>query len=140
MGVYLSPWDRNSAVYGTPDYLVYYRAQLKELLTGYGDIFEVWFDGANGGDGYYGGARETRRIDNRTYYDWTNTHTIVRELQPDAVISATPVRMSVGLEMKGEWKPYQLVPPKKDECIREAIRKNSRRGTRRWQLLGTRRG
>ncbi|MDX9727231.1 MAG: alpha-L-fucosidase [Bacteroidales bacterium] len=86
MGVYLSPWDRNSAVYGTPDYLVYYRAQLRELLTGYGDIFEVWFDGANGGDGYYGGARETRRIDNRTYYDWTNTHAIVRELQPDAVM------------------------------------------------------
>lgn len=86
MGVYLSPWDRNSAVYGTPDYLVYYRNQLKELLTKYGDIFEVWFDGANGGDGYYGGARETRRIDNKTYYDWPNTHKIVRELQPGAVM------------------------------------------------------
>ena len=86
MGVYLSPWDRNSAVYGTPAYLVYYRNQLRELLTNYGDIFEVWFDGANGGDGYYGGARETRRIDNKTYYDWPNTHKIVRELQPDAVM------------------------------------------------------
>ena len=49
-------------------------------------IFEVWFDGANGGDGYYGGARETRRIDNRTYYDWPNTWQIVRELQPNAVM------------------------------------------------------
>jgi alpha-L-fucosidase len=86
MGVYLSPWDRNSAVYGTPEYLNYYRKQLRELLTKYGDIFEVWFDGANGGDGYYGGARETRRIDNKTYYDWPNTHTIVRELQPGAVM------------------------------------------------------
>jgi len=86
MGVYLSPWDRNSAVYGTPEYLVYYRNQLKELLTNYGDIFEVWFDGANGGDGYYGGARESRKIDNKTYYDWPNTHQIVRELQPDAVM------------------------------------------------------
>jgi len=86
MGVYLSPWDRNSAVYGTPEYLIYYRNQLRELLTEYGDIFEVWFDGANGGDGYYGGARETRRIDNKTYYDWPNTHQIVRELQPDAVM------------------------------------------------------
>ncbi len=86
MGVYLSPWDRNSAVYGTPEYLVYYRNQLRELLTEYGDIFEVWFDGANGGDGYYGGARETRRIDNKTYYDWPNTHQIVRELQPNAVM------------------------------------------------------
>jgi alpha-L-fucosidase len=86
MGVYLSPWDRNSAVYGTPAYLVYYRNQLRELLTKYGDIFEVWFDGANGGDGYYGGARETRKIDNKTFYDWPNTHSIVRELQPSAVM------------------------------------------------------
>ena len=86
LGVYLSPWDRNSAVYGTPDYLIYYRNQLRELLTNYGDIFEVWFDGANGGDGYYGGARETRRIDNKTFYDWPNTHKIVRELQPMAVM------------------------------------------------------
>jgi alpha-L-fucosidase len=86
LGVYLSPWDRNSAVYGTPEYLTYYRNQLKELLTGYGDIFEVWFDGANGGDGYYGGAKETRKIDNKTYYDWPKTHKIVRDLQPSAVM------------------------------------------------------
>ncbi|HUX95361.1 MAG TPA: alpha-L-fucosidase [Bacteroidales bacterium] len=86
LGVYLSPWDRNSAVYGTPEYLTYYRNQLKELLTQYGDIFEVWFDGANGGDGFYGGKRETRKIDNRTFYDWPNTHKIVRELQPFAVM------------------------------------------------------
>ncbi|MCU0407796.1 MAG: alpha-L-fucosidase [Bacteroidales bacterium] len=86
MGVYLSPWDRNSSVYGTADYLAYYRKQLRELLTKYGDIFEVWFDGANGGDGYYGGARELRKIDNKTYYDWPNTHAIVRELQPGAVM------------------------------------------------------
>jgi alpha-L-fucosidase len=86
MGIYLSPWDRNSPVYGTPEYLPYYRGQLAELLTNYGDIFEVWFDGANGGDGYYGGAKETRRIDNKTYYDWIFTDAIVKELQPDAVI------------------------------------------------------
>jgi alpha-L-fucosidase len=86
LGVYLSPWDRNSAVYATPDYLTYYRSQLRELLTNYGEIFEVWFDGANGGDGYYGGARETRKIDNRTYYDWPTTHKIVRDLQPSAVM------------------------------------------------------
>jgi alpha-L-fucosidase len=83
-GVYLSPWDRNHPEYGTPAYIAYYRNQLQELLTNYGPIFEVWFDGANGGDGYYGGARETRRIDNRTYYDWENTWSIVRELQPMA--------------------------------------------------------
>lgn len=86
LGIYLSPWDRNHEAYGTPEYIDYYRNQLRELLTDYGDIFEVWFDGANGGDGYYGGTNETRRIDNRTYYDWDNTREIVRELQPMAVM------------------------------------------------------
>lgn len=83
-GVYLSPWDRNYAEYGREAYIAYYRNQLRELLTNYGDLFTVWFDGANGGDGYYGGARETRRIDNRTYYDWHNTWQIVRDRQPFA--------------------------------------------------------
>ncbi len=83
-GVYLSPWDRNHPEYGRPAYLTYFRNQLRELMTGYGPLFEVWFDGANGGDGYYGGARETRRIDRLTYYDWPNTRQIVRDLQPGA--------------------------------------------------------
>jgi alpha-L-fucosidase len=86
-GVYLSPWDRNNPLYGTPDYVTeIYRPQLRELLTNYGPLFEVWFDGANGGDGYYGGARETRKIDPSTYYRWDETWEIVRELQPDAVM------------------------------------------------------
>ncbi len=83
-GTYLSPWDRNHKDYARPEYIAYYRNQLRELLTNYGPIFEMWFDGANGGDGFYGGARERRTIDNRTYYDWGNTWKIVRELQPDA--------------------------------------------------------
>jgi alpha-L-fucosidase len=83
-GVYLSPWDRNHKDYARPEYITYYRNQLRELLTNYGPIFEVWFDGANGGTGYYGGARERRNIDNRVYYDWDNTWKIVRELQPMA--------------------------------------------------------
>ena len=85
-GVYLSPWDRNNAAYGTPAYIGIYRRQLTELLTDYGPIFEVWHDGANGGDGYYGGAREKRMIDKTTYYDWPNTWELVRKLQPEAVI------------------------------------------------------
>lgn len=85
-GVYLSPWDRNHAEYGRPAYLEYYRKQLKDLLTQYGDLFEVWFDGANGGTGYYGGAREERRIDRKTYYDWPNTFNLVRVLQPGALM------------------------------------------------------
>ncbi|HEV2445213.1 MAG TPA: alpha-L-fucosidase, partial [Candidatus Sulfopaludibacter sp.] len=85
-GVYLSPWDRNNAAYGRPEYIEIYRRQLRELLTGYGPIFEVWHDGANGGDGFYGGAREKRTIDKNTYYDWPRTWELVRSLQPDAVI------------------------------------------------------
>jgi len=85
-GVYLSPWDRNNAHYGRPEYLNIYREQLRELLTNYGQIHEVWHDGANGGDGYYGGAKETRKIDASTYYDWPNTWKMVRELAPNAVI------------------------------------------------------
>ena len=85
-GVYLSPWDRNRADYGTPEYVLHYQNQLRELLTSYGPIFEVWFDLANGGDGFYGGAREKRKIDGRTYYDWENTRGIVRELMPGAVM------------------------------------------------------
>ncbi|HOF88668.1 MAG TPA: alpha-L-fucosidase, partial [Armatimonadota bacterium] len=85
-GLYLSPWDRNHAEYGRPAYVEYYRNQLEELLTGYGEIFEVWFDGANGGDGYYGGARETRRIDARTYYNFPALWALARARQPNAVL------------------------------------------------------
>lgn len=86
LGLYLSPWDRHQAFYGTPLYVEYFYAQLHELLSCYGDLFEVWFDGANGGDGYYGGARETRTIDRRTYYDFPRAWKMVEELQPKAVI------------------------------------------------------
>jgi len=85
-GVYLSPWDRNHPQYGRPEYVSVYRAQLKELLTEYGPLYEVWHDGANGGDGYYGGAREKRTIDKKTYYGWPETWEMVRKLQPNAVI------------------------------------------------------
>tara|TARA_B100000886_G_scaffold262811_1_gene187490 strand:+ start:5941 stop:7407 length:1467 start_codon:yes stop_codon:yes gene_type:complete len=86
LGIYISPWDRNHPDYGKPEYVTYFRNQLRELLTKYGDIFEVWFDGANGGDGYYGGANEVRKVDKKTYYDWPKTIQIVRDLQPKAVI------------------------------------------------------
>jgi len=85
-GVYLSPWDRNHPDYGKPEYITYFRNQLTELLTNYGEVFEVWFDGANGGSGYYGGANETRKIDRNTYYDWKNTYSLVRTLQPKIVV------------------------------------------------------
>ena len=83
--VYLSPWDRNHPEYGRPEYVTYFRNQLRELLTEYGDMFEVWFDGANGGDGWYGGANEVRKID-KDYYGWPETFKMIRELQPKALI------------------------------------------------------
>ena len=84
-GVYLSPWDRNHAEYGRPAYITYYRNQLKELFTQYGPIFEMWFDGANGGNGYYGGTNETRKINGATYYDWPTTLALVRSMQPNVI-------------------------------------------------------
>lgn len=85
-GVYISPWDRNHPEYGKPGYITYYRNQIAELLTNYGPIFEIWFDGANGGDGYYGGAKETRVIDRNTYYEWSGTLALIYKLQPNIMI------------------------------------------------------
>ncbi len=112
-GVYLSPWDRNHPDYGKPEYLTFFRNQLRELLTNYGDVFEVWFDGANGGTGWYGGANEERRIDREIYYDWENTWQFVRELQPGACMfsDAGPDIRWVGNEegwaMKTNWAPIR---------------------------------
>lgn len=85
-GVYLSPWDRNHKDYGRAEYLVYYRNQLRELLTNYGEVFMAWFDGASGGEGYYGGDRRPRRVDKRSYYGWPETWELVRQLQPHALM------------------------------------------------------
>lgn len=87
-GVYVSPWDRNNAYYGTENYVDLYHAQIKELLNGdYGEIFEMWFDGANGGDGWYGGADESRRI-KAGYYRFDEIFSFVRTLQPTVTIFA----------------------------------------------------
>jgi alpha-L-fucosidase len=79
LGIYISPWDRNNPLYGVDDaaYNEYFRKQLRELLGNYGEVFEVWFDGANGD-----------RDNPRKYqeYDWDGFVEVVRELQPGAVI------------------------------------------------------
>ena len=76
-GLYLSPWDRNNPVYGdSPKYNDLYCDQLTELLTRYGPISEVWFDGANGE-----GPNGKRQI-----YDWPRFFGLVRQLQPNAVM------------------------------------------------------
>lgn len=77
-GIYLSPWDRNSEYYGTDKYNDFYIEQLTELLTGYGDIFCVWLDGACGS--YMDGKP-------RQVYDFPRIYDTVRRLQKDAVIS-----------------------------------------------------
>lgn len=86
-GVYLSAWDRNDTRYGSKAYADAYREQLTELMRNYGPLFTSWHDGANGGDGYYGGKNEKRIIDRETYYEWhEKTWPIIRELQPMAMI------------------------------------------------------
>ena len=124
-GIYLSPWDRNHPDYGRPAYLTYFRNQLRELLGNYGPVFEIFLDGANGGDGFYGGAKETRRIDRETYYDWPTTWKLVRDLQPDACLfsDAGPDVRWVGNErgMAGEtcWATLNakdFVPGRADQA------------------------
>lgn len=75
-GVYLSPWDRNHPAYGTPEYNEIFKSTLKEVLTQYGDVYEVWFDGANGE-----GPNGRKQV-----YDWPGFVATVRQYQPNAVI------------------------------------------------------
>lgn len=84
VGLYITPWDRHRGDYGQPSYVEYYHNLLRELLSSYGPAAEVWFDGGNKGTGYYGGARENRVIDPKTYYQWDKITAIVRKLQPAA--------------------------------------------------------
>jgi alpha-L-fucosidase len=77
LGLYLSPWDRHEPGYGdSPRYMDFYCGQLEELLTSYGPVRDVWFDGANGE-----GANGKRQV-----YDWNRIHATVRRLQPNAVM------------------------------------------------------
>ena len=98
-GVYLSPWDRHEQTYGQGEpYNTYYKNQLRELLTEYGDLFCIWLDGACG-EGKNGKVQK---------YDWQGYYAVMRELQPDAVIciSGPDVRWignEAGVCRKSEW-------------------------------------
>lgn len=87
-GTYLSPWDRNHPEYGRDGYIKAYYGQIEELLTNYGDVFEIWFDGANGGDGYYGGARERRNTPGGAdkYYNFEQIVKNIRKMQPNCIV------------------------------------------------------
>ncbi|MEO0532113.1 MAG: alpha-L-fucosidase, partial [Planctomycetota bacterium] len=80
-GVYISPWDRNNPLYGRDDaaYNDYFAGQLEELLSGYGPVAEVWWDGANG---------DRNNPEKHQEYDWERFVAIVRRTQPEAVIFA----------------------------------------------------
>ncbi len=103
-GVYLSPWDRHEPTYGSGEtYNKFFKNQLRELLTAYGELFCVWFDGACG-EGPNGKVQE---------YDWEGYYKLIRELQPNAAISISgpDVRWcgnEAGVCRKSEWSvvPY----------------------------------
>jgi len=121
LGFYCSPWDRNSGFYGKPAYVEMYRNQLRELYSNYGPLFMSWHDGANGGDGYYGGANEPRMIDRTTYYGWPLNWEITRKMQPMANLfgDVGPDVRWVGNEEghAGEtsWATYSPTAPDKDK-------------------------
>lgn len=111
-GVYLSPWDRNASCYGdSPKYNEFFIEQLTELLTDYGEVHEVWFDGANG-EGPNGKKQE---------YDWTAILSTIRRLQPRAVtaIMGDDVRWvgnERGLGRETEWSATVLTPGTYARC------------------------
>ncbi len=97
-GVYLSPWDRHEETYGTDQYNIFFQNQLTELLTGYGNVGEVWFDGANGE-----GPNGKKQV-----YNWNLYYSTVRHFQPDALIAVTGpdirwIGNEDGLGSKTEW-------------------------------------
>ena len=105
-GFYLSPWDRNNPLYGTPEYNDYFCNQLTELLTGYGDIFYVWFDNACGE-----GPNGKKQV-----YDFPRYFELIRRYQPNAVIFndfGPDVRWcgnEAGVARQSEWAvvPHEL--------------------------------
>ena len=122
LGLYLSPWDRHEPTYGdTEGYNRFYKNQLREILSQYGEVTEVWFDGAKGRD-----AKDME-------YYWNDYYAIVRELQPKAVIFNGPDIRWVGNERgyarQSEWsvmnrndKPFGFISPtKKDLGSLEAL-------------------
>jgi len=114
-GVYLSPWDMHEDFYGSPAYNTFFLNQLTELLTNYGEIAEVWFDGANGE-----GPNGKKQV-----YDWNAYYKLIRKLQPKAVIAVSgPDVRWVGTESGyGRQTEWSVLPGNSSD--QEAIAANS---------------
>ena len=121
LGIYLSPWDRNSAVYGTDEYNDYFINQLTELLTNYGEVAEVWFDGANGE-----GPNGIKQV-----YDWQQYYLTIRRLQPNAVIAIVgPDVRWVGTESGyGRDTEWSVVPANTQDEDEIATQSQQQAGT-----------
>lgn len=117
-GIYLSPWDMNAPVYGTEAYNDFFVAQLTELLTHYGQVDEVWFDGANGE-----GPNGKKQV-----YDFNRWYKLIRKLQPAATIAIMgPDVRWVGTETGyGREQEWSVVPT--DNLDQEAISNESQTG------------
>jgi alpha-L-fucosidase len=134
-GIYLSPWDRNAGVYGTEAYNDFFVNQLTELLTQYGRVDEVWFDGANGE-----GPNGKKQV-----YDFDRWYTVIRRLQPSATIAIMgPDVRWVGTETgKGREVEWSVIPM--DENMMKKIAASSQKdvayapaGDKMEQDLGSR--
>jgi alpha-L-fucosidase len=106
LGIYLSPWDIHSPLYGTDEYNTYFKNQLRELLTNYGEVSEVWFDGACG-EGPNGKMQ---------VYDWEGYYSLIRKLAPNAVIAIMgPDVRWVGTESGyGRETEWSVIPTSED--------------------------
>lgn len=112
-GVYLSPWDMHEPTYGTEQYNDYFIRQLTELCGNYGELFEVWFDGAKGANA-------------KTFtYDWQRYYKLIRTMQPNAniAICGEDIRWVGNEAGKARKNEYSVVPASLKQC--EAIEKNS---------------
>ena len=112
-GVYLSPWDMHEPTYGTEQYNDYFIRQLTELCGNYGELFEVWFDGAKGANA------------KAFTYDWQRYYKLIRTMQPNAniAICGEDIRWVGNEAGKARKNEYSVVPASLKQC--EAIEKNS---------------